>query len=201
MLGDKLKLSRIEKGYTQSAVASIIGISNSTMGMYEQGRRDPDTKTLLKLAKLYDVSIDYLLDNEITAQQKKTITIPILQDPQDAFFSENPQEVVVYMKIDEIDTLPEEFFALQIKENSMAPLMMVNDIVIVHRQKDVESGDLVAVFIHGDKAIVRSFANHAEGISLVAQNPQYAPQFYTKKEIQELSITILGKIVELRRHF
>lgn len=61
MLGEHLKKAREDKRLTQADVANTLNISASTIGMYEQGRRDPDTDTLRKLAQIYDVSADYLL--------------------------------------------------------------------------------------------------------------------------------------------
>lgn len=46
---------------TQADLAKLLGIAASTIGMYEQGRRNPDTKTLTLLAEFFDVSVDYLL--------------------------------------------------------------------------------------------------------------------------------------------
>jgi len=62
LFGDRLKLLRNEKNITQSDLAKLLEVSPSTVGMYEQGRRDPDTKTLAFLAEYFGVSIDYLLD-------------------------------------------------------------------------------------------------------------------------------------------
>lgn len=56
-----MKQLRKEKKISQGELAKQLGISASTIGMYEQGRRDPDTQTLLKLAKALDVSVDYLV--------------------------------------------------------------------------------------------------------------------------------------------
>lgn len=65
MLGKKLRSLREKIGYNQAKVGKIIGVSSSTIGMYEQGRRQPDNETLKKLSQLYNVPIDWLLDNEI----------------------------------------------------------------------------------------------------------------------------------------
>ena len=59
--GDKLKFLRIKSGLTQSQLAEKLNISPSTIGMYEQGRREPDNKTLIKLCNILDTSVDYLL--------------------------------------------------------------------------------------------------------------------------------------------
>ncbi|WP_195603847.1 helix-turn-helix domain-containing protein [Clostridium tyrobutyricum] len=58
---DILKQLRYEKGVKQEDVAKTIGISKSGYGYYEQGRSMPDPEMLLKLAKYFNVSVDYLL--------------------------------------------------------------------------------------------------------------------------------------------
>lgn len=63
-LGKKLKELRGEKRLKQSEVANQLGISVSCYGGYEQGYREPDLKTLIKICKFYDVSSDYLLGLE-----------------------------------------------------------------------------------------------------------------------------------------
>ena len=55
--GKKFKTARIKLGMTQSELASKVGISKSAIGMYEQGRRNPDYGTLLKLCKILKIPI------------------------------------------------------------------------------------------------------------------------------------------------
>ena len=61
MFSKRLRILRENKGYNQEKLANMCGLSTSTIGMYEQGRRQPDNDTLVKLADIFDVSIDYLL--------------------------------------------------------------------------------------------------------------------------------------------
>ena len=56
-----LKELRQGKNLTQKDLSKILQISASTIGMYEQGRREPDHETLTKLADFFDVPTDYLL--------------------------------------------------------------------------------------------------------------------------------------------
>lgn len=65
MNGNKLKRLRENKNLLQKELANIIGISLSSISMYERGERQPDNETLKKFSKFFNVSIDYLLDNEI----------------------------------------------------------------------------------------------------------------------------------------
>ena len=53
---------------TQSELAQCLGISPSAVGMYEQGRRQPDPDIVLKLCRLYDTTADWLLFGSGMAQ-------------------------------------------------------------------------------------------------------------------------------------
>lgn len=60
-LGTRLKISRKRKGLSQKEAADKLNISNAVLSNYERNKRDPDTEILKKMAKLYSVSVDYLL--------------------------------------------------------------------------------------------------------------------------------------------
>ena len=61
MIGNRLKALRKKRNLTQQELGAALGVSASTIGMYEQGRREPDHKTLTALCRLFDVSSDYFL--------------------------------------------------------------------------------------------------------------------------------------------
>ena len=61
MLSKQIVRLRKKKGMSQSQLAKALGISPSTVGMYEQGRRIPELNVLIKIANLFGVSLDYLI--------------------------------------------------------------------------------------------------------------------------------------------
>lgn len=61
MLGDRLRYLRSKTGFRQEDIARRIGVARTTYAMYEQNSREPDNDTLLKIAAVFDTSIDYLL--------------------------------------------------------------------------------------------------------------------------------------------
>lgn len=56
-LKNTLKLARIKAGLTQKDLARKLGVSPSTIGMYEQGRRLPDYNTLSEMCSILRLSI------------------------------------------------------------------------------------------------------------------------------------------------
>lgn len=54
---------RREKNLSQKELGNKLGLAESTIGMYEQGKRQPDYETLLKIADFFEVTLDFLLGN------------------------------------------------------------------------------------------------------------------------------------------
>ena len=85
-----IKKLREEKGITQAELSKHLKISPSTVGMYEQGRREPDIDTLKKLSDFFEVSIDYLLGKTNFRNHTETIALHRVGDPKDDL----PQEAL-----------------------------------------------------------------------------------------------------------
>lgn len=51
---------RKSRGMTQEELAKALGVSRSTIGMYEQGKREPDFETEEKIADYFNVTLDFL---------------------------------------------------------------------------------------------------------------------------------------------
>lgn len=105
MNGNKLRSLREKKKVYQKDLANYLHISPSTIGMYEQGRREPDNITLKLIANYFDVSIDYLLDNEDNIYKNEIDTIK--EDILRNYFIENKlidkDELLTKEKIDKLN--------------------------------------------------------------------------------------------------
>ena len=64
MLGDKIKLYRENKKMTQSEIANILDVSPATVSKYESGTLEPNIEAIKRLAELFEISIDELLNDE-----------------------------------------------------------------------------------------------------------------------------------------
>ena len=62
MLGDRLRWLRTRAGLSQADVAEQVGMSESQVLRWENDKAEPDSKSLRKLARMFGVTADYLLD-------------------------------------------------------------------------------------------------------------------------------------------
>jgi len=92
LFGDRLKLLRNEKNITQAELAKLLDVSPSTIGMYEQDRRDPDTKTLTFLVKYFNTSVDYLLCR-VYVKNPYEIEAVVSRSDRDEFTEEELNEI------------------------------------------------------------------------------------------------------------
>ena len=85
MLGDRIKELRTEKDIFQQQLADKLGVSKSTVAMWETNKREPDIGILNKLADFFNCSIDYLLErtndrtDESVLDKALAIDIDLLQ--------------------------------------------------------------------------------------------------------------------------
>lgn len=76
--GNRLKTLRIKKKLTQQQLADLLGLTKSVISAYENGLRYPAYDVLIKIARIFKVSTDYLLGVEI----KREIDTSGLTDEQ-----------------------------------------------------------------------------------------------------------------------
>ena len=79
--------------------------------------------------------------------------------------------------------------------------MREGDVVIVKKQPDVNHDDVAIVLVNGGEATIKRVLKQEAGIMLAPNNPAYETKFYSNKEIADLPVVILGKVVELRAKF
>lgn len=200
---NKLKKLRNDLGYTQEKMAQKLHITQTAYGKYEKGINKPTADTLTNLANIFNVSVDYLLDDATTefGRNQTGIKIPVLGIIPAGIPIEAIEDIIDYEEIPREWTKSGEYFALKVRGNSMEPRICSGDVVIVRKQENAESNDVCVVFVNGYDATLKQIKKETNGIWLVPFNNEYSPAFYTNEQIAKFPIKIVGKVVELRGKF
>ena len=83
----------------------------------------------------------------------------------------------------------------------MAPTLLFDDTVIVNRRCEILSGDIIAVAIGQSDLSVKRVIKKGTSLMLVPENPAFEPMLFSENEVETLPVSILGKVIELRRKF
>lgn len=71
-IGSKLKKARTEKGFTQEQTAEALGVSRQTISNWENDKSYPDIISVIKMSEIYSISLDHLLKEDTSMNQKQT---------------------------------------------------------------------------------------------------------------------------------
>lgn len=182
-----------------------INVDEGTISNYKKGKYVPKQPRLDKISKALNVSIPWLMGAdvpmELRSPKSKGVKIPVLGRVVAGIPIDAVEEILDYEEISEEMARNGEHFALQIKGDSMEPKFSEGDVVIIRKQPTVEDNEIAIVLVNGNDATIKKIKRFDGGITLIPTNPNYDVITYTNKQIEELPVTVLGKVVELRAKF
>lgn len=94
-----------------------------------------------------------------------------------------------------------EYFALKVVGDSMSPILIQDDIVVIKKQNDFENGDIVVAIVNGNEATIKKGKKTDSSITLQPLNPSYDPLVFTYDEVKSIPVTIVGIVKQLKREF
>lgn len=212
---DRIRCLREKLGLSQQELADRVGYkSRSTVNKIELGMRDLSQSKVEAFARALNVSPAYLMgwdDIAINDEEYGKMVraaggvnakkIPVLGKVVAGIPIDAVEEILDYEEISPEMARQGEFFALQVKGDSMEPKFSDGDVVIVRKQEDVDSGDIAIILVNGDEATIKKVQKFEGGINLVPTNSAYPVLTYANKEIEQLPVRVIGKVVELRAKF
>lgn len=192
-----MKRYRERADMSQAELSRRLGLSRTAVSMYESGQREPDFNTEERIARILGVDLNTLRGWTPEGGTHAKINVyGYISAGQPIEMVEN---IVDQEDVPAVMASSGEYFGLKIRGHSMEQSIMDGDTVIVRRQPDVDSGDIAVVIIDGENATCKVVKKMETGIMLIPRNPTYEPLYFTNEEVVSKPVTILGKVVELRR--
>lgn len=219
-VGERIKQRRLELNMSVDEVAAKLGKNRATVYRYESNDiENLPTSVLVPLAKVLETTPAELMGWQgktkqfvVSSGAVKTVSnaidnamakaglayskiIPVYSRVAAGIPLEASGEIVDAEEIPIALARAGDYFGLRVQGDSMEPKISSGDTVIVRKQEDAESGELVVVLVNGNDATLKKLQN---GIMLISSNPAYDPIIYTAEDIKRLPVQIVGKVVELR---
>jgi len=214
---ERLRALREEKGLSQADLGKLVGLSKSSINMYERGEREPSMETLEGIADIFNVDMNYLhcktdVKNQYQEDLKRsslpsdaieyipTGRVPILgRIPAGAPIMET-EYIEGYEAVDV--SHPENYYYLRVQGDSMVGAgIQSGDLVLIKIQSCAENGQIVACRVNGDEATLKRFRRVGDMVILSPENDAYEPILVPVSEFDTGYAAILGIMVELKRKF
>lgn len=202
---DKIIALQKKSGYNQKDLTDYLGLEKSTFSAWKSGKSTSYTKYITQIAKFYNVSTDYLLndeeDNTLSNQSNieslpkdKIYMIPVFKSVSAGFGAYACSDIIDYIPLfinnsaDAEDTL-----CIKVTGDSMYPKIENGDMIVVRKQSSVDSGQIAVVMIDKEEGVVKKVTYGNNWIELISINPLYPPRRFEGEDILRLSVLGLVK--------
>lgn len=203
-----LKYLREKKGLSQNKLAEKIGVNQTTIARWEDDNRIPTIDNAIDVASALNVPLtdligkDLRFDNaEVIDVNSDIIKIPVYGTIKAGIPIESQTDIIDYVDIPRSWTKGgKEFYGLKVSGDSMFPKYQDEDIVIFEKTNDTTlyNGKDCAVMINGTESTFKKVLINDQGIVLQAYNMAYGIKMFSKEDVINKPIKIVGVAREKR---
>lgn len=180
---------------TQGDLAKALGVSTSAVSAWVMGDRFPRVEAINAICEHFGIKTEELLNINVSTR------IPVLGHVHAGQTTYAIEEILDYVDIGSLKADPEEYFGLLVEGDSMLPELHDGDLVIVRKQSVLENGDIGVFSIGDNETTIKQYQQLARHIALMPYNEEYDGLMFSLREVDELPVLILGKVVEARRRY
>lgn len=211
LAGNRIKSRRLELELTLSEIANMIGVAPSTIQRYEAGSiARPKIPVLKAIASALGVSYSWITGgadeianmpaNAYPAYMSGNVRIPVIGRVAAGLACHADMDIEGYEYAPAEDINPDENYVyLRVKGDSMSPLILEDDLILVRCQDIVDSGTYAVVIIDNEDGVVKKIYMSKGRIELRSENPYYPPRIFEGEECAR--VRIFGKVIECKRKF
>lgn len=211
-LGNRIRLLRQEKGLTQAQFGNCFNLAESTISLYESGKRSPDYDVLKKFATFFDVTIDFLLGHtsQLNPSTFKEESPLYLSSPHYGYLTETPCFSAVKLQSSGIvyeplvtehqpsfqeATAPKHYWLLVQDDSLRGDGIYQGDLVLVREQSSLPDGAIGLVLTEQETGRLYRVYQKEDGLFLLSSNAAFPPLYYPAHLMSK--VTILGRCIEL----
>lgn len=204
---DRIFLLLSESEFDQKFFAEQIGVKPQTISDWKAGRNKSYTKLIDKIAEFFGVTVDYILGKspvrhggmEIFSNDERLVKLPIIGEVAAGYNALAEENHIGVEKIS-ADAISDgyEYAWLKVKGDSMSPLILNGDLVLIRLQEEVDSGDIAVVIVDEENGVIKRVKYGTNKVTLISENAdEYPPRVFQGKDVNR--VRIWGKAIDLRR--
>lgn len=204
--GERIKMLRKKHNMTQEELGAKIGVQKAAIQKYEKGTvKNIKRDSLIKLAKCLDTTPEFLLGwdetpSNIIPIDEEFVMIPVVGRVAAGLSCFAETNIVDYEPVTKSTIIDGEQYAfLRVIGDSMYPVFMEGDLVLVRCQSAVDSGKYAVVTIDEEDGVIKKIVYGKDFIELQSINPMYPPRRFEKEEM--MRIRVFGIVKEIKRKF
>lgn len=212
-LAERLSEAKFIRKIKQVELCEATGIGKSAMSQYFKGSFEPKPDKVAALANALNVSEAWLMGYDVPMEPTKTKSfpgeaisilqgqtrmVPLFESVAAGFGCYANNQIIDYIPLlITTDEEAENTICIKVSGNSMYPKIENGDIIVVHKQDSVDSGQIGVFLIDNEEGVVKK-ANYVYGenwLELLSINPEYMTRRFEGAEVERVKTLGLVKQV------
>ncbi len=190
-LQELIAIFRDKHQYSLNDIAEYVGVNVSTVSRWENGLvKNINSEKKELLSSLFQIDVEDYLKHHFYKP-----VVGVVKAGYDYFAH---QDIEAYEAVSKLDYDRSDYF-LRVKGDSMiGSRIYEDDLILVKKVSDVDSGSLAVVIINGDEATVKRVIKKENMLILEASNPNYETRYFSQEEVETLPVQIIGKVLHVK---
>ena len=186
---DNLRYLRYSNKMSQDKLAEMLGYKSfTTVQKWEDGTAFPRVNTLNRIAEIFDVDVDHLLNLNLRSEK---VAVPIIGEVKAGYNLYANEDIYGFEYCNTNEYGPGEYFYLKVKGDSMIDLRIGDgDIVYVRKQNYLDNKDIGVFLLDNNEVTIKRVQFGKNSLTLKAANKNYPDRRFSLDEIK-----ILGKVL------
>lgn len=197
-VGEYIKRLRINNGYSQEELGKLLGVKRAAVQKWESGMvQNLKRDTVKKMSEIFSVSPSSFIDPDFKSNTDNGIipvtikTIPLFAEISCGEPIYSNEDIKCYVPVGEI--IEADFCVIANGDSMTGARINDGDIVFIKKVNEIQNGEIAAVWVDGDGALLKRIYIQDGVMSLVSENPKYPPRIYSAERAQE--VRLLGKAI------
>jgi repressor LexA len=174
----------------QGELGRLLGVQKAAVSKYETEFVSPPAEVLLKLSKIFDVPVDYLLGAD--KMPKPNIKLPVLGMVHAGSPMLAVEEASDFIEVEPSAVSGTCFFMEVEGDCMMGDGILEGSLVLVRKQPRVENGQIAVIRLEDD-VVLRRVRYAGKTLMLIPSNPKYEPMLVSSGDVE-----IIGRVIEVR---
>ena len=184
----------MQNNLNHSEVADQIGVSLSTYYRWINGESTKLKKTTIqKISSILDCDIESVIEE--TNRVK-----PILGNVKAGYDLLAEQDIEGYIELGKADAQKGDYFLRVVGDSMEGCHIFDGDVVYIQQCDTVQNGQIAVIMI-GEEVTVKKVYFKNEFLFLQAANPKYETKIYSREEVSQLPVKIIGLVRFVRTDF
>lgn len=198
LFSKNLRYLRRKEKMSQNQLADNFGYKSfTTIQKWEDGTSVPSYKVISQIAQIFKVDVEDFMNKDL--EELSRSEIPVLGIVRGGQPINAEQNYLGFEHVFPDDAAHDDCFYLEVVGDSMKNArIMPKDLVYVHRQSYLNSGDIGVVLLDNSEATIKRVIYKKDTMILQPENENYEPIILTQDQQKERNVKIIGKVLHVR---